>query len=299
MKELINILNEKEVPWDIPVLPMKPETRRLLFEQAINVAASTGFLLPVEKGLVLAWKDESETRWFGHLAFRVWACSATPLTTIDLSRISEALSDHGVSFAAISGWLPFPGCEGFLDEGSSIHASLIGLRRETTYSDNVKILKLGTIPELWIETIVNHIIKSNWLDRHARDFNLNSEMVRKRRVDWIENLLREGDGFLTVVLKPDTGIGAYAVVPIDRSRQVFGGPVVAGINAMSGSIHEGFGFFRKAIMASFRQTNSMWDTGIIQYQPENLPVARIIARTFIVTSCTRYDIHWHGSTQIS
>ncbi len=294
MKELKKILDYYP-HWDIPVLPMKAQTRQLLFEQAIDLANNTGFVLPVTKGFVLAWKDSFETILFGRTSFRVWACCTASLTARDLSRLSATLTEYGVAFAAISGWMPFPECKGFLNTGASIHAVIKGLRQRNPHveNDNVKVHHLGGVPEHWIIKIVNHIGKSTWRDRHAKDFKLDPEKVKKRQSDWVETLLRGGDGFIVVVLNMNNDIGAYVVVPLDRSRHTFGGPIVAGINAIAGSIHEGRGFARIVIVESFRLTSSMWDAAIIQYQPENIPMARIVNRSFFNSSCIRYDIHWH------
>jgi len=294
MNELIDALSNE---WDIPVLPMKPQTRRQLFEQAVERAQNMGFVLPVTMGLILAWKDAFETSCLGRLAIRAWTCCNTPLTARDLARFSGKLSEFGADFAALSGWRPFPECEGFLYTGASVHAAIDGIRQREVLSDEnerVSVHLLGKVPEHWITKIVNHVGETTWRDRHAKDYRLNPKKVKQRRTNWIKAQLRGGDGFLVAVLDEKGNLGAYVVVPLDRSRQSFGGPVVAGINAVAGSIYEGCWFARKGIRGAFRLTRSMWDAGIIQFQPENIPMARIVGHSFFTRSCTRHDIHWHG-----
>jgi len=294
MNDLIETLSKQ---GDIPVLKMKAQTRRRLFEQAVRRAQNMGFVLPVTTGLILAWRDIFETNWLGRLAFRAWACCNAPLTSSDLAQFSAKLTEFGAGFGALSGWMPFPTCEGFLDTGASVHAAIDGIRAEGTLDDEkarVVLRLFGRVPDEWIAEIVNHVGKATWRDRHAKDYKLNPEKVKQRRTNWIEAQLRRGDGFLVAVLNRNEELGAYVVVPLDRSRQTFGGPVVAGINAVAGSIYEGRGFVRRAIIGAYRLTRSMWDVAIIQYQPENIPMARIVNRLFFVRSCIRYDVHWHS-----
>lgn len=142
---------------------------------------------------------------------------------------------------------------------------------------------------------MSHTGKSVWHDRHARDPLLDPEKVRQRRTGWVEAQLREGDGFVVGVLGVNEDLGSYVVVPVDRSRKGFGGPVVAGLNAVAGSIYEGRGLARAAILEAFRRSKSICDAVVIQFQPENIPMARMVTRAFLFRSCTRYDIHWHDS----
>ncbi|MCL0065969.1 hypothetical protein M1N79_03735 [Dehalococcoidia bacterium] len=294
MNELIDALSNE---WDIPVLPMQPQTRQQLFEQAVKQAQNMGFVLPITTGVILAWEDALETSWLGSLAFRAWACCNAPLPSSDLARFSAKLTEFGAAFAALSGWMPFPECKGFLDTGASVHAAIDGIRQREVPSDEnerVNVHLLGKVPECWIAKIVSHVGEATWRDRHAKDYRLNSKNVRQRRTNWTEAHLRGGDGFLVAVLDEQGDLGAYVVVPLDRSRQSFGGPVVAGVNAVAGSIYEGCWFARKGIRGAFRLTRSMWDAGIIQFQPENIPMARIVGHSFFTRACTRYDVHWHG-----
>ena len=286
-----------DVPsWDIPVLKMEPRTRQQLFKQAVKRAQNAGFVLRVASGLILAWRDTFETNWLGRLAFRAWTCCNAPLTSSDLTQFSAKLTEFGADFAALSGWMPFPTCEGFLDTGASVHAAIKGIRTEGTLNNeeaHIVLRLFGTVPDEWIAEIVNHVGRATWHDRHAKDYKIDPEKVKQRRTNWIEAQLRRGDGFLVAVLNRNEELGAYVVVPLDRSRQIFGGPVVAGLNAVAGSIYEGRGFSRRAITGAYRLTKSMWDTAIIQYQPENIPMAYIVNRSFFVRSCIRHDIHWH------
>lgn len=55
MKTVEQLLNCNEPPWDIPVLPLKPLTRKQLFDQALLRAEKEGFILPISSGLLLAW----------------------------------------------------------------------------------------------------------------------------------------------------------------------------------------------------------------------------------------------------
>ncbi|MCL0048638.1 hypothetical protein M1N20_04235 [Dehalococcoidia bacterium] len=298
MNDLVNTLSKK---WDIPVLKMETRTRRRLFEQALKRAQNTGFVLQVTSGLILAWKDTFETNWLGSLAFRAWTCCNAPLTLSDLARFSAKLTEFGAGFAALSSWMPFPESKGFLNTGASVHAAIDEIRAKGILDDEkarVVVRPFGRVPEDWIVEIINHVGKTTWHDRHAKDYRLNPEKVKQRRTNWIEAQLRRGDGFLVAVLDTNRRLGAYVVVPLDRSRQRFGGPVVAGLNAVAGSIYEGRGFARRAITGAYRLTKSIWDTAIIQYQPENIPMAYIVNRSFFVRSCIRYDIHWHSDSPI-
>lgn len=295
MNKLIDAISNE---WDIPILQMKPQTRQQLLKQAVEQAQHAGFVLQVTSGLILAWKDAFETIWLERLAIRAWACCNTPLTVKDLARFSDKLTEFGADFAALSGWSPFPEYEGFLHTGASMHAVIDNIRQRkepTDENERVSLRLLGDVPEHWIGEIVNHVDETIWHDRHAKDYRLNSEKVKQRRTNWIKAQLRGGDGFLVAVLDDKGNLAAYVVVPLDRSRQSFGGPVVAGINAVAGSIEEGRWFARKAIRGAFRLTRSMWDAGIIQFQPENIPMARIVGHSFFARYCTRYDIHWQSS----
>jgi len=297
VKELIGALSIDELPWDIPVLKMKSQTRRQLFEQTIEQAQNTGFVLPVTTGLILAWKDILETSWLGSLAIRAWTCCSAPLTGSDLTRFSAKLAEFDVGFAAVSGWMPFPKCEGLLDTGASVHAAVEGMRQRERLDDennHVEAHLLGAVPEHWVVRIVNHVGETAWRDRHAKDYRLDRKKVKHRRTSWIEAQLREGDGFFVAVLNMHGDLGAYLVVPLDRSRQRFDGPVVAGINAVAGSIYEGGGFARTAILEGFRVARSMGTIVITQFQPENMPMAHMVRNLFLARYCTRYDLHWHG-----
>jgi len=296
----MNDLKTLSEQWDIPVLKMKAQTRRRLFEQAIRRAQNTGFVLQVTSGLILAWRDTFETSWLGRLAFRAWACCNASLTSNDLAQFSAKLAGFGACFAALSGWMPFPECTGFLNTGASVHAAVDGLRAEGVLDEKARVVvhPFGKVPEEWITIIVNHVGKTTWRDRHAKDYKLDPEKVRQRRTNWVEAQLRRGDGFLVAVLDTNRRLGAYVVVPLDRTRQRFGGPVIAGLNAVAGSIYEGRGFARRAIIGAYKLTKSVWDTAIIQYQLENIPMAYIVDRSFFVRSCIRYDIHWQSDSPI-
>lgn len=296
MKDRTDILNYDDPPWDIPVLSIKPQTRQKLLEHAIETAKKEGFILPIPNGLLLAWKDLQETNWYGGLTFRVWVCCNTSITKEDMICLSSRLIETRVKFAAISSWLPFPECKGFIDVGASIYTLIDRLRDKISFTDskNIKIHLFGEVPNRWIDVIVNHVGKSTWRDRHAKDKLLDPEKVKQRRTCWIRKQLISGDGFLVSMLNMKKDIGAYLVVPLDRSRHPYGGPVVAGINAVAGSIEEGRGFARKTILAALNLTKSLWDTAIIQYQPDNKVMSCIMNRTFFFKPCIRYDIHWHG-----
>jgi len=279
--------------WDIPVLEIEPSVRKRLFEKAVEHAQNQGFILPFTTGLILAWKDEFETSWLGRLAIRAWACSCVPLVPSDLAKVSAKLTELGAGFCALSGWMPFPECEGFFNVGASVHAVLERACRQTVLADNTMVCHLGEIPERWIHEIVNHVGGATWHDRHAKDWRLDPERVKQRRTNWIEAQLRGGDGFLVAVLNSNEELGAYLLVPLDRSRQIFGGPVVAGINAVAGSLEEGRGFVVTAALKGFEEARSIRAVPVVQYQPENKPIAHIVQRSFIGRYCVRYDIHWH------
>ena len=291
MNKLIDTLSRK---WDIPVLEMKAQTRRQLFEQAVKRAQDMGFVLPVTTGLILACKDTFETNWLGRLAIRAWACCNASLTSSDLARFSAKLIEFGAGFAALSGWMPFPESEGFLHVGASVHGLIDRVRRKKIpYNASVVVCPLGRVPEQWIIKIVGHVSKATWHDRHAKDYRLDPEKVKQRRTSWIEAQLKGGDGFFIAVLDMKGDLGAYLVVPLDRSRQILGGPIVAGLNAVAGSLEEGRWFALTTALKGFEVTRSMGAIAIMQFQPENKPMAYIAHRSFIARYCTRYDIHWH------
>lgn len=283
-----------DVPWDIPCLPMPPETRRRLFERAALSAADKGFVLRVTAGRILAWHDEQETARLGRPAVRAWACCADPLPAQDLRAFSAALVERGASFAALSAWLPLPACEGFIDTGASVYAVIEDVRSGHAGRAAVEVHTLGQLPEEWISKILKHVSAARWLDRHAKDPRMDEGLVRRRRLEWLEQQLRGGDGFLMSALVEGGELGAYVFVPIDRSRCESGGPVVAGLNGLSGSLYEGRWLVRAAIVEGLRLTKSMWDVAVLQYQPENLPIARIAQRTLAAKFSTRFDAHWYG-----
>ena len=287
MREMLHLY------WDIPVLEMEPSIRKHLFQEAVKRARNEGFVLPVTTGLILAWRDELETLWLGRLAFRAWACSYAPLAPRDLREFSTKLTEIGASFAALSGWMLFPECEGFVNVGRSVHAALERTRRSIVLADNVMVRPFGEVPERWIREIVDHVGKATWHDRHAKDYRLDPKQVKQRRTDWIQAQLRGGDGFFVAVLNSRGELGAYLAVPLDRSRQILGGPVVAGINAVAGSLEEGRWFALMAILKGFEVARSRKAIAIMQYQPENKPMDYIAHRSFIARYCTRYDIHWY------
>lgn len=192
--------------------------------------------------------------------------------------------------------MPFPEYRGFISTGASIHVNIQELRQKRLENENVdiRIHLLGDVPELWVNRIIGHVNKSIWHDRHAKDYIFEPEKVKQRRIDWIKKQLKSGVGFLTVVVDREGELGAYLMVPLDRSRVPYGGPIVAGINAVAGSIQEGYSFARKVILTAFERTKTMWDTAIIQFQPDNLAMSHIVNRLFFFESCVRYDIHWHS-----
>jgi hypothetical protein len=288
------VLQSEEVPWDIPVLNVELSVRKRLFEQAVEHARQEGFMLRTNSGLILAWKDWIESSLLQCLAFRAWACTTVSLSENDLKKFSDRLCDFGAGFAAISSWIPFPECKQFLNVGTSIHALLLGTRHSRVSVDNARVFSFGDVPEHYVSEIVNHVKATQWHDRHANDNELSNEVVRRRRTSWIQDQLHKGDGFLVAVMSQERRLGAYLAVPIDRSRVAFGGPVVAGINAVAGSIIEGRWYASLAIVKAVDEARKRKAQGIAQYQPSNKAISYIIRHIFNARECTRYDLHWHG-----
>lgn len=284
--------------WDIPVLPLSPEARARLYRAAFDRAESSGFVLPLAAGgAFLAWSDRRESGLFGWHALRIWAAAPGGVGLGDLDALCTRLEGVGARFAALSAWRELPAHPAFLDVGSSEHLLLEHVRSKARPPSNLEVRALGGVPGDWVAAITDHAVATPWQDRQALDPYLPRARVERRRREWVEACLRSGDGFLAVSLDPEGALVAYLLLPFDRSRVAFGGPVLGGVNALLGRI--GPGRSQAHALIHFVHHHAIYGLAgawIIQYQGANVPIQRL-ARDFLVgPSCTRHDRHWHADS---
>ncbi|MDD8025938.1 MAG: hypothetical protein PHI34_05450 [Acidobacteriota bacterium] len=278
--------------WDIPSLPLALEVRRGQFEKACAKAVREGAIIRNSQGLLLVWKDPVMSEWLRNLSFRGWWCSNECTTAELLFEARRYLLEMGADFAALSSWKPVPECEGFLKVGQSAHAWVYRERFPGRAADpEIEIRAFAEVPDRWLDLIVRHATVTQWHDRHSSDPRLSANRIGAQRGAWILAMVRNQEGFITVRHSAGT-LGAYLVVPIDRSRVACGGPAIAGLNGIGGSFHEGRWYYTSVWRASFRHATALECLPVIQYQTENRAVPLLLARTFRSELATRNDVHW-------
>jgi hypothetical protein len=277
--------------WDVPSLPLSDEVRRQAFEKARTHSEQTGFVREAERGVLLAWHDPETTRVLGTNAFRAWWCSGSALPA-DLTDMACARFAHiEAGFVALSSWQPIPPSNEWCDVGMSVHAWVHDEKRIIARSLGTEIIPFHSMPERWVEMIGAHIAGAQWQDRHSRDKRFAASGGREERIAWIRKAFQVKEGFV-VVRERGGKLAAYLIVPIDRTRQSYDGPAIAGLGGLGGTMEEGRWHYSALLRTAYRRIVELDCLCMVQYQPENTAVALLLSRGFGITLSTRHDVHW-------
>lgn len=321
--------------WDIPSLPLDPVVRQRQFEKAVAKARHSGIAEPLGEGWLLAWRDHETSDRLMNRAFRAWWCAAQPADADLLASAARYFTRLDADFVALSAWHPFAPGDRFVDVGASTHAWLRGERRWSGETiDAIEVQPFGRTPAAWSRRIAQHLTTAGWQDRQACDPRFDHEGTCARRLADFEEKMRGGQGFVVArriagaaardvatagesgvepaagqsEQTPNTGsaahaaaadeedIAAYILVPIDVSRQAFGGPAVAGISGVGGSLREGQWHYSAVLRAAYRHATTLGCLSVLQFQTTNRAMALLVPRIFDTEIATRYDRHWWAVT---
>lgn len=317
--------------WDIPSLPLDPVVRQRQFEKAVAKARHSGIAEPLGEGWLLAWRDHETSDRLMNRAFRAWWCAAQPADTELLASAARHFTRLDADFVALSAWHPFAPGDRFVDVGASTHAWLRGEKRWSGEPiDAIEVQPFGQVPEAWSRRIAHHLTTAGWQDRQACDPRFDHEGTCARRLADFEEKMRGGQGFIVARRVADAAAGktmaagesrvepaeqtpsagraeqagvedaddivAYILVPIDGSRQAFGGPAVAGISGVGGSLREGQWHYSAVLRAAYRHATTLGCLSVLQFQTTNRAMALLVPRIFDTEIATRYDRHWWAAT---
>jgi hypothetical protein len=277
--------------WDIPSLPIPRVARRRFLERALDRARREGMVLPFDGGVLLSWPDLETTAWLRSISWRGWWCGGGAPGCEVLKEASRCFRGAGVEFAAVSAWKPLGHADGFRDAGASIHAWLQSPRGTRSSADGVDVMSFGDVSCELVDQIMGHIRAATWHDRHAREPRFSLEQISKLRVSWARESFEKKEGILITRQRGHSLLG-YLMVPIDRTRVTCGGPAIAGLAGVGGSLEEGHWHYSALLRAGQRCAATMGCLPVVQFQAENRIMKLLIERGFDAVLAARYDNHW-------